>query len=63
MIPSPPAADFERAWQSLREVIVHSSGFQTWLHSQSPGELPHDDQELQQMVRLYLEQTLSTLAY
>ncbi|MEN9204371.1 MAG: hypothetical protein Q6J68_04755 [Thermostichales cyanobacterium SZTDM-1c_bins_54] len=60
---SPAPTGYDLGWPSLREVIVRSSGFQTWLQSQAGGHLPQDDRELQQLVRLYLEQTLSTLAY
>lgn len=47
-------------WKSLRQAIVESPGFQSWLE---PRSLPLADQELDDLVRAYLDQTLSTLAY
>jgi hypothetical protein len=47
-------------WKSLRQAIVESPGFQSWLE---PRLLPMADQELDDLVRAYLDQTLSTLAY
>ncbi|GAB4213788.1 MAG: hypothetical protein OHK0012_10570 [Synechococcales cyanobacterium] len=56
---SPTVAEQDLSWDSLRHVIVQSSGFQSWVQ----GELPTDSRQLEDLVRLYLEQTLSTLAY
>ncbi len=57
---TPVTAHTESVWRPLRQAIIESSGFQTWLQHQP---LPDSDQELDRMVREYLEQTLSTLAY
>lgn len=57
---TPAAAHPQSVWRPLRQAIVESSGFQTWLRDQP---LPESEQELDRVVRAYLEQTLSTLAY
>jgi hypothetical protein len=56
-------------WQSLKSAIAASSGFQSWRSEQreaiakatvgDPAGDPSDDQ----LVRLYLRDTLETLAY
>ncbi|MEM6426180.1 MAG: hypothetical protein AAGF66_06395 [Cyanobacteria bacterium P01_H01_bin.119] len=47
-------------WQSLKQAISNSSGFQRW-----QGEQPEHLQQLSydQLVRRYLRETLETLAY
>ncbi|MGB3296149.1 MAG: hypothetical protein WBB01_24450 [Phormidesmis sp.] len=46
-------------WQSLKNAITASSGFQRWCSEQSALTTASDDQ----LVRLYLRDTLETLAY
>ena len=46
-------------WKSLRQAIAKSSGFQSW---QQEREL-ESNQDLDSAVRLYLKETLETLAY
>ncbi|GAB4523419.1 MAG: hypothetical protein Tsb0014_00920 [Pleurocapsa sp.] len=46
-------------WLSLRKAIAKSSGFQRWQQEQSKIT----DYSLDTQVRLYLEETLETLAY
>ena len=49
-------------WQSLKEAIAKSSGFQCWQQEQSEVlETPY--MELDQQVQHYLKETLATLAY
>lgn len=48
-------------WANLREAIANSSGFQGWKQQQKPASL--DDLSLDKQVRLYLRETLETLAY
>ncbi len=45
-------------WQNLKKAIASSSGFLNW--RQARGEL---NESLDVQVRLYLEETLATLAY
>jgi hypothetical protein len=45
-------------WPSLRQAIAASSGYQTWL---SDGQL--DASPTEDLVLVYLRQTLATLAY
>lgn len=56
----PSGAEDVQIWASLRDAIATSSGFQRWQREQphSLTELPLD-----QRVRLYLRETLETLAY
>lgn len=49
------------AWNSLQQVIVTSSGFQRWLAERALNS--HQSFSLEQLVRLYLRETLETLAY
>lgn len=48
-------------WHSLKNAITVSSGFQRWRSEQlsALSDAPSDDQ----LVRLYLRDTLETLAY
>ena len=48
-------------WESLRDAIANSSGFQGWKQQQNEHSL--DTQPLDQLVRRYLRETLETLAY
>lgn len=47
-------------WDSLKRAIANSSGFQSWRSEQS---LTTADCSVEQLVRLYLRETLETLAY
>jgi hypothetical protein len=49
----------QEIWLSLRKAIAKSSGFQRWQQEQSKIV----DLTLDTQVRLYLEETLETLAY
>jgi hypothetical protein len=48
-------------WASLKQAIAKSSGFKSWQHQQKQPktEAPNLDSQ----VRLYLRETLETLAY
>ncbi|MEM9001998.1 MAG: hypothetical protein AAGE59_00590 [Cyanobacteria bacterium P01_F01_bin.86] len=48
-------------WASLRDAIASSSGFQGWKQQQEERSL--ETQPLDKLVRLYLRETLETLAY
>ena len=45
-------------WQSLRRAIASSSGFKRWQQERNLKNVESDD-----LVRLYLRETLDTLAY
>lgn len=47
-------------WANLREAIAHSSGFQGWQQQQTAE---FSSSSLDKQVRLYLRETLETLAY
>jgi hypothetical protein len=49
-------------WDSLKQAISASSGFQRWQTERPIGE-EHEDYTLDSRVRLYLRETLETLAY
>jgi len=49
----------QEIWQNLRKAIAKSSGFQSWQQERKLNT--HADLDMQ--VRLYLEETLETLAY
>ncbi|MFE4106797.1 hypothetical protein [Almyronema epifaneia] len=54
-------AEDAQIWQSLKQAIANSSGFQRWQSEQNTQtfqRLPLDQQ-----VRRYLRETLETLAY
>lgn len=60
---STDAADATRdavLWDSLKKAIANSSGFQSWRSEQS---LTTANYSVEQLVRLYLRETLETLAY
>ena len=46
-------------WDSLKQAIANSSGFQSWRSEQSAAE----GTSVEKLVRLYLRETLETLAY
>lgn len=48
-------------WANLREAIAHSSGFKGWQQQQETATLT--PLSLDKQVRLYLRETLATLAY
>ena len=48
-------------WQSLKYAIANSSGFKSWRSEQNTSI--KDTTSVEQMVRLYLRETLETLAY
>ncbi|MGB3790481.1 MAG: hypothetical protein WA949_20910 [Phormidesmis sp.] len=48
-------------WESLKSAIAASSGFQSWQAEQTTTITTNASAE--QMVRLYLRETLETLAY
>ncbi|MEM1281036.1 MAG: hypothetical protein AAGG53_13690 [Cyanobacteria bacterium P01_H01_bin.152] len=54
------ASEDSEIWANLREAIANSSGFQGW-RQQKAAELAV--LSLDQQVRLYLRETLETLAY
>jgi hypothetical protein len=49
-------------WESLQQAIAASSGFQRWQQEQDIGQ-QHTPASLEGQIRLYLRQTLETLAY
>ncbi|MBW4650505.1 MAG: hypothetical protein KME06_17720 [Kastovskya adunca ATA6-11-RM4] len=49
-------------WDSLKQAIAASSGFQNWQREQSLGN-QRQGHSLDQQVRWYLRETLETLAY
>jgi hypothetical protein len=57
-----PADQFEQdreIWQNLQTAIAKSSGFKRWQLQQTNNEIS----SLEWQVRLYLRETLATLAY
>lgn len=55
------AAPDAELWQSLKSAIAVSSGFQSW-QAEQPTTVTNST-SVEQMVRLYLRETLETLAY
>jgi hypothetical protein len=53
-----PFAKNQQIWESLKQAITSSSGFQRWQQEQSINNF-----SLEEQVRLYLQDTLTTLAY
>ncbi|MEI6380290.1 MAG: hypothetical protein WCO81_05325 [Cyanobacteriota bacterium ELA615] len=53
-----PLPENEHIWGKLKQAIAASSGFKRWQNEQSLKSFT-----LEEQVRLYLEDTLSTLAY
>jgi len=49
-------------WDSLKQAIAASSGFQRWQLEQNDN-LDQSDSELDILIRRYLRETLETLAY
>lgn len=54
-------SDDAQIWQSLKNAISNSSGFQRWKAERAAEDLDHTP--LDQLVRRYLRETLETLAY
>ena len=54
------AAQDADLWNSLKQAIANSSGFQSWRSEQSSAA---QDTPVEKLVRLYLRETLETLAY
>ena len=51
-------------WESLKSAIAASSGFQSWQAEQTTTtNASITNASVEQMVRLYLRETLETLAY
>lgn len=50
-------------WDSLKQVIAASSGFQRWQLDLLPQESEFQKLSLDYQVRRYLRETLETLAY
>ena len=59
-ISSAHATQSPELWQSLKTAIANSSGFQSWCSEQSSSITTASTEN---MVRLYLRETLETLAY
>jgi len=55
------ATENAELWQSLKSAIAQSSGFQSWQAEQAASIAA--DASTEQLVRLYLRETLETLAY
>ncbi len=55
------AAQNAELWESLKSAIAASSGFQSWQAEQTT--IIVTNASVEQMVRLYLRETLETLAY
>ncbi|MBE9078821.1 hypothetical protein IQ241_16220 [Romeria aff. gracilis LEGE 07310] len=60
---TPPSSSSDSAelWQNLKSAIANSSGFRSW-RSEQPADLL-ETTPLDPLVRLYLRETLETLAY
>ncbi|MEA5510064.1 hypothetical protein VB715_09840 [Crocosphaera sp. UHCC 0190] len=58
--PDRPADEEREVWESLQQAIADCSGFQQW---QARQKTPPEILSLDQQVRLYLRETLETLAY
>ncbi|HIK26095.1 MAG TPA: hypothetical protein IGP91_10575 [Thermosynechococcus sp. M46_R2017_013] len=59
---SQPQASPE-VWNSLKQAIAHSSGFQRWLSEKQASVLLEQPTDLEACVTAYLRQALETLAY
>ena len=53
----------DATWDSLKQVIASSSGFQRWLTERALLNDPVQMVNLEQLVSRYLRETLETLAY
>lgn len=65
-VTSSPAPD-HAVWDSLKQAIASSSGFQQWKQESDPAHSPTAEmtpaEDLEGQVRGYLRETLETLAY
>ncbi|NEO83752.1 MAG: hypothetical protein F6J87_05745 [Spirulina sp. SIO3F2] len=54
----------QAVWQSLKQAIAESSGFQRWQQTLPDVErVQSTEAEVEEQVRRYLRETLATLAY
>lgn len=60
--PSNTPTDDSAIWQSLKQAIAASSGFQSWKQERSTDE-SLGGLSLDQQLQRYLRETLETLAY
>ena len=60
--PSNQISEDSQIWDNLKEAIASSDGFQNWQIEQQEVE-DYKDSSLDYRVRLYLRETLATLAY
>jgi hypothetical protein len=58
-----PIEQDREIWQSLQAAISNSSGFKRWQLQQVNEPINSDFSSLEVRVRLYLKETLATLAY
>ena len=63
-LPAPQSSPFseDATWNSLKQVIASSSGFQRWLAERAVIS-DQVTSNLEQLVSRYLRETLETLAY
>ncbi len=54
-----PAVKSSTTWGVLRQAISNTPGFQYWRNS----DLGNESKDLDALVRIYLRETLETLAY
>lgn len=52
-----------QTWDHLKVAIAATSGFQRWQIERSSTDVPSEDRTLDRQVKLYLRETLETLAY
>ncbi|MFN4065666.1 MAG: hypothetical protein ACK4K5_00325 [Thermosynechococcus sp.] len=60
-VPNPQAS--AEVWNSLKQAIAHSSGFQRWLSEKQASVVVEQPTDLDACVTAYLRQALETLAY
>jgi hypothetical protein len=53
----------DATWDSLKQAIATSSGFQRWRSERSAADAEIQNLSLEQLVSRYLRETLETLAY
>jgi hypothetical protein len=56
---TPPTKSTAADWSSLRQVVAETPGFQHWCNSHRHA----DGSQLDELIQLYLRETLETLAY
>jgi hypothetical protein len=57
-----PFSEDSKVWDSLKQAIAASSGFQRW-QSERAADSKLPESSLDYLVRRYLRETLETLAY